>query len=292
MATKPSPSWPPFRPKLRINGQTPSDRIFLSPKVLTSRVAFSPTRPPAFPSQADRPTRSATVFPSIARCISSNAEPSFRVSALPPTATLEIARYFGETFVAPSRDRLGESRRNGVGSNARDSTVNGRARFGNRAGSYLSSQLRIRCARHRCNYFAARSVNTPATDSRSIRGVNLSKALASARHSEYHLNALSVAAYTRLRSRVNAGRGIGRRRRWRGPSCRANFVARRKRRSTLDRPLLADQQRDRRSQDGSTFASRGRRGIFPRAEAAEVFWSEDDRLCSGQRFARQVCRRH
>jgi hypothetical protein len=112
MATKPSPSWPPFRPKLRINGQTPSDRIFLSPKVLTSPVAFSPTRPPAFPSQADRPTRSATVFPSIARCISSNAEPSFRVSALPPTATLEIARYFGETFVAPSRDRLGESRRN------------------------------------------------------------------------------------------------------------------------------------------------------------------------------------
>lgn len=173
---------------------------------------------------------------------------------------------------------------------ARDSTVNGRARFGNRAGSYLSSQLRIRCARHRCNYFAARPVNTPATDSRSIRGVNLSKALASARHSEYHLNALSVAAYTRLRSRVNAGRGIGRRRRWRGPSCRANFVARRERRSTLDRPLLADQRRDRRLQDGSTYEPEkawyfstgrggrrflvGRRSALLRAEVRETSLSE------------------
>ena len=234
--------------------------------------------------------RDPIVFPSMARCVSSNAEPSFRVSPLPPTATLGIARYFGKTFLAPSRDRLGESRRNAVGSTARDSTVNGRARFGNRAGSYLSSQLRIRCARHRCDYFAARSVNTPATDSRSIRGVNLSKALASARHSEYHLNALSVAAYTRLRSRVNDGRGIGRRWRWRGPRCRADFVARRKRRSTLDRLLLADEQRDRRLQDGSTYEPEkawyfstgrggrrflvGRRSALLRAEVRETSLSE------------------
>lgn len=207
---------------------------------------------------------------------------------------MAIARYFG-------RKRF--SRRGAIARASRVVTafdrpraayprVSGRARFGNRAGSYLSCQLRVRCARHRCNYFAARSVNTPATDSRSIRGVNLSKALASARHSEYHLNALSVAAYTRLRSRVNAGRGIGRRRRWRGPSCRANFVARRERRSTLDRPFLADQRRDRRSQDGSTYEPEkawyfstgrgGRRFLVGRRSA----------LCSGQRFARQVCRRH
>jgi hypothetical protein len=109
-----------FVPKLRINGQTPSNRIFLSPKVLTSRATFSPTRPPAFPSRAtsdairpssprqraaSRPTR-GTEFP--------------RLSAASDRNLGNCALLREETFLAASRDRSGESRRNGVRSAATD----------------------------------------------------------------------------------------------------------------------------------------------------------------------------
>lgn len=264
MATKPSPSWPPFRP------ETPDQRSnsfqsyfsfaesFNEPRYLFPDAA---TGLPA-PSHVERdPDR--LLLDSALRLVQL-VEPSFRVSPLPPTATLAIARYFGKKRFSRRR-AIARANRGGTAFDRPRpiSTVNGRARFGNRAGSYLSCQLRIRCARHRCcNYFAVRSVNTPATDSRSIRGVNLSKALASARHSEYHLNALSVAAYTRLRSRVNAGRGIGRRRRWRGP------VVPRQLRRTPRTPIDARSSASRGPTTRSSFA----RWIDLRAGEGVVFF--------------------
>lgn len=197
MATKPSPSWPPFRP--RNSGST----VELLPIVFFFRRKFQRAALP-FPGRGHRPSRAKPELPLLVDGAPHLVQrrPEFpRLSAACDRNLLAIARYFGKKRFSRRRSI---ARANRSIDRQPISTVNGRARFGNRAGSYLSCQLRVRCARHRCNYFAARSVNTPATDSRSIRGVNLSKALASARHSEYHLNALSVAAYTRLRSRVNA----------------------------------------------------------------------------------------
>jgi hypothetical protein len=103
-------------PKLRINGQTPSNRVFLSPKVLTSRATFSPTRrPPASPS----PTTSDAILllDDALRLVQRRTEFP-RLSAASDRNLGNCALLLKETFFAAWRDRSGEPRRNGVRSTA------------------------------------------------------------------------------------------------------------------------------------------------------------------------------
>jgi hypothetical protein len=105
-----------FVPKLRINGQTPSNRVFLSPKVLTSRATFSPTRrPPASPSRA---TSDAILLLDGALRLVQRRTEFPRLSAASDRNLGNCALLLKETFFATWRDRSGESRRNGVRSTA------------------------------------------------------------------------------------------------------------------------------------------------------------------------------
>lgn len=183
MATKPSPSWPPFPiPNFGLIVKLRGNRSFLSSKTFNDRL-FPPPPSPSSPLLS-----------------SLEIEPNFRIVA-------SVRFYLSKKiFQRETTPRCEECHDRGeyefssflfflsfVRVNRCEETKRTRIRFSNRAGSYRSSPpplpfnyafdgWKTKAGGRLPRGARSAGTNTGTTDSHSIRSVNLSKALASPRH--------------------------------------------------------------------------------------------------------------